>query len=222
MCKANKDYIQVLPTDTVAQLVERRRDMPMDLGANPSERHILSLFRCVLSFSATVAKRWEVQFRLGLAKNSTMVTKITGYKKKLLYKYTCIFICIINEAEKQLNLTDITIHIYHGIEINTFSYHQLTDIHFLHCHCHLGDTLRLLKCYILNFTFRTIHTYLSKKCVLPLNMSMGNDKLMYYRNVCCMMKIKIFFNCLWIKSFLWLCRFHNPSCIFFTLQDHQH
>ena len=37
-------FIQVLPTDTVAQLVERRRDMPKDLGANPSECHIFYLF----------------------------------------------------------------------------------------------------------------------------------------------------------------------------------
>ena len=37
MCKAYGDEIQVLPTDTVAQLVERRRDMPKDLGSNPSE-----------------------------------------------------------------------------------------------------------------------------------------------------------------------------------------
>ena len=29
--------IQVLPTDTVAQWVEHRRDMLKDLGSNPSE-----------------------------------------------------------------------------------------------------------------------------------------------------------------------------------------
>ena len=54
--------IQVLPTDTVGQLVERRRDMPKDLGWNPSECHIFYLFRCVLSFSAILAKRLKVQF----------------------------------------------------------------------------------------------------------------------------------------------------------------
>ena len=48
--------IQVLPTDTVAQWVEHRRDMQNDLGSNPGERHIVSLLRCVLSFSATLAK----------------------------------------------------------------------------------------------------------------------------------------------------------------------
>ena len=79
MCKAYKDEIQVLPTDTVAQLVERRRDMPKDLGSNPSDCHIFYLFRCVLSFSATLAKRWKVQFRLGLAINSTTMILITAY-----------------------------------------------------------------------------------------------------------------------------------------------
>ena len=72
--------IQVLPTDTVAQWVEHRRDMPKDLGSNPSECHILYLFCCVLSFSAILAKRWKVQFRLGLAKNSAMLIQITAYK----------------------------------------------------------------------------------------------------------------------------------------------
>ena len=38
-----------------------------DLGSNPSECHIFYLFRCVLSFSAALAKRWKVQFRLMLA-----------------------------------------------------------------------------------------------------------------------------------------------------------
>ena len=85
-----------------------------------------------------------------------------------MYKYIYIYIRIINVAEQQLNLTDITIHICHGIENNTFSYHHLTDIHFLYCHCHLGDTLRMLRRNILNFTLRTIQANLSKKCVLPL------------------------------------------------------
>ena len=71
MCKAYKDLIQVLPTDTVAQLVERRRDKSKVLGSNPGECHIFYLFRFVLSFSATLAKRWKAQFRLGLAINST-------------------------------------------------------------------------------------------------------------------------------------------------------
>ena len=64
MCKLIRIF-QVLPTDIVAQLVERRRDMPKDLGSNHSECHIFYLFRCVFSFSATLAKRWKVQFRLG-------------------------------------------------------------------------------------------------------------------------------------------------------------
>ena len=62
--------------------------MPKDLGSNPSERHIVNLFRCVLYFSATQAKRWKVQFRLGLAKNSTMLSHITAYKYKKNYYAT--------------------------------------------------------------------------------------------------------------------------------------
>ena len=77
--------IQVLPTDNVALWVEHRCDMPKDLGSNPSERHIVNLFRCVLSFSATLAKRWKVQFRLVLAKNSTMLIHMTAYKYQKNY-----------------------------------------------------------------------------------------------------------------------------------------
>ena len=68
----------VLPTDTVAQLVERRRDMPMDQGSNPSECHILNFLRCVLSFSATLVKRWKVQFRLWLAINLNNIDTNNG------------------------------------------------------------------------------------------------------------------------------------------------
>ena len=53
-------FIYMYIYDTVAQWVEHRRDMPKDLGSNPSECHIINLFRCVLSFSATLAKRWKV------------------------------------------------------------------------------------------------------------------------------------------------------------------
>ena len=62
--------------------------MPKDLGSNPSELHIVNLFRCVLYFSATLAKRWKVQFRLGLAKNSTMLIHITAYKYQKNYYAT--------------------------------------------------------------------------------------------------------------------------------------
>ena len=62
--------------------------MPKDLGSNPSERYIVNLFRCVLYFSATLAKRWKVQFRLGLAKNSTMLIHITAYKYQKNYYAT--------------------------------------------------------------------------------------------------------------------------------------
>ena len=49
--------IQVLPTDIVAQWVDHRRDMPKDLGSDPNECPVFNLFRCVLSFFATLAKR---------------------------------------------------------------------------------------------------------------------------------------------------------------------
>ena len=52
--------------------------MPKDMGSNPSECHIFYLFRCVLSFSATLAKRWKVQFRLGLAKTLNNIDSING------------------------------------------------------------------------------------------------------------------------------------------------
>ena len=71
--------LTVTVTDTVAQLVERRRDKSKVLGSNPGECHIYNLFRCVLFFSATLAKRWKVQFRLGLAINSATLILITAY-----------------------------------------------------------------------------------------------------------------------------------------------
>ena len=80
--------IQVLPTDTVAQLVERRRDMPKDLGSNPSECHIFFMFSCALSFSATLAKRWKVQFRLGLAKTLNNIDSNNGIQISKKEYYT--------------------------------------------------------------------------------------------------------------------------------------
>ena len=80
-----KIKIQVLSTDNVALWVEHLCDMPKELGSNPSERHIVNLFRCVLSFSATLAKRWKVQFRLVLVKNSTMLIHTTAYKYQKNY-----------------------------------------------------------------------------------------------------------------------------------------
>ena len=59
--------------------------MPQDLGSNPSERHIVNLFRCILSFSATLEKRWNAQFRLWLANNSTILIQITAYKYQKNY-----------------------------------------------------------------------------------------------------------------------------------------
>ena len=59
--------------------------MQNDLGSNPSERHIVNLFRCVLYYSATLAKRWKVQFRLWLANNSTILIQLTAYKYQKNY-----------------------------------------------------------------------------------------------------------------------------------------
>ena len=58
--------------------------MLKDLGSNTNECHFY-LFRCVLSLSATLAKRWNAQFRLVLAKNSTMLIQITTYKYQKNY-----------------------------------------------------------------------------------------------------------------------------------------
>ena len=59
--------------------------MLKDLGSNPSERHIVNLFPCVLYYSATLAKRWKVQFRLWLANNSTILIQLTAYKYQKNY-----------------------------------------------------------------------------------------------------------------------------------------
>ena len=59
--------------------------MLKDLGSNPSERHIVHLFRCVLYYSATLAKRWKVQFRLWLANKSTILIQLTAYKYQKNY-----------------------------------------------------------------------------------------------------------------------------------------
>ena len=60
---------------------------------SPSVCHVFYLLRCVLSFSATLAKRWKVQFRLGLAINSTTLILITAYQypnNTILYIYIYI------------------------------------------------------------------------------------------------------------------------------------
>ena len=60
--------IQDLPTDTVAQWIEHRRDKPRTWVQILASVILFYFFRCVLSFSATQAKRWKAQFRLGFAK----------------------------------------------------------------------------------------------------------------------------------------------------------
>ena len=72
-----------------------RRNKPKVLGSNPSECHIFYLFRCALSFSATLAKCWKVQFRLGLAMDSTTLILLTVYlyqKNIILYIYIYTYI----------------------------------------------------------------------------------------------------------------------------------
>ena len=63
--------------------------MLKDLGSNPSEYHVFNLSRCVLSFSATLAKRWKVQFRQGLAIKLNNVDSNNGIliSKKYYTKY---------------------------------------------------------------------------------------------------------------------------------------
>ena len=71
--------------------------MPKDLGSNPSECHIINLFRCVLSFSATLAKRWKVQFRLELAIKLSNFDSINGIqisKNTILNKYNQLWTSI--------------------------------------------------------------------------------------------------------------------------------
>ena len=77
------------------------RDMPKVLGSNPGECLIFYLFRCVLSFSATLAKRRKVQFRLGFAINTATLNLITAceyphntmlYISMYIYIYIYIYI----------------------------------------------------------------------------------------------------------------------------------
>ena len=68
--------------------------MPMDLGSNPSECHIYYLFRCVLSFSATLPKRWKVKFRLGLAKTLNNIDSNNGIQISKKNTILCMYIYI--------------------------------------------------------------------------------------------------------------------------------
>ena len=75
-------------------LLTRQGSLPKDLGSNPSECHIFNLFRCVLSFFATMAMRWKVQFRLGLAKTLNNIDSNNGIQisqKNNIYIYIVLF-----------------------------------------------------------------------------------------------------------------------------------
>ena len=74
--------------------------------------HIFNLFRCVLSFSASLAKCWKVQFRLGLAINSTTLILITAYQHPKILYYIYIYICIIYIYIYDLYKVYIYIYIY--------------------------------------------------------------------------------------------------------------
>ena len=93
-----------MPTDTVAQLVEHRRDMTKDLGLNTSECRIFYLFHCVLSFSATLAMRWKVQFRLGLAKTLSKIDSNNGL--------------LISKREYYANEIESTVEIHRKDSVN--------------------------------------------------------------------------------------------------------
>ena len=92
--------------------------LPKDLGSNPSECHIFYLFRCVLSFSATLAKRWRVKFRLGLAIKLNNIDSNNGIlisKNTILYIYIymyTIYICIYIYIYIYIYTMYIYIHIY--------------------------------------------------------------------------------------------------------------
>ena len=78
-----------------------------------SECHMFYLFRCVLSFSATLAKRWKVQFRLGLSKNSTMLIQIMAYKyKKITILCIYMYVKLIKKTSPCSVSVIICIYIY--------------------------------------------------------------------------------------------------------------
>ena len=108
--------------------------MPKDLGSNPSECHIFYLFRCVLSFSATLAKCWKVQFRLGLAINSTTLILITAYQhpKILYYIYICAYdshnrLSHTLEQQPKYFITKFSAKIYQLINMLKSNDHILKD-----------------------------------------------------------------------------------------------
>ena len=98
--------------------------MPKDLGSNPNECHIFLFVPLRSLFSATLAKRWNVKFRLGFAKNSTMLIQITAciYQKiTMLYIYIrshwrkaqeCQKLCVYKSRLKSHHLVPFSVIIY--------------------------------------------------------------------------------------------------------------
>ena len=66
--------------------------------------HIFYLFRCVLSFSATLAKRWKVQFPLGLAKTLNDIDYNNGIQ--------------ISKKEYYANVIESTVDIHRKNTVN--------------------------------------------------------------------------------------------------------
>ena len=77
--------IQVLPTDTVAQWVEHRRDMLKDLGSNSSECHLLFVSLCSF-FLCYPGEAVECSISTGVCKELYNVDSNNGIQmsKKLL------------------------------------------------------------------------------------------------------------------------------------------
>ena len=76
--------IQDLPTDTVAQWVEHRRDKPWSCVQILASDIFFICSVALFFLSASLAKRWKVHFRQTFTKNSTMLIQITTYKYEKL------------------------------------------------------------------------------------------------------------------------------------------
>ena len=70
--------IRVLPTGTRSLVVRPSARQAEDLCSNPSECHFVLFFPLRSFFSAILAKRWNVQFRQGLAQLNNVDSKTTS------------------------------------------------------------------------------------------------------------------------------------------------
>ena len=113
--------------------------MPKDLGSNPSECHIFYLFRCVLSFSASLAKRWKVQFRMGLAKTLNNIDSNNGIQ--------------ISKKEYHTKEIESTVDIYRNNTVNKkeiYIYMHFFDNKYFIYVCLIGDAPRCTTIYNVN------------------------------------------------------------------------